>query len=149
MDERAYADVGENINRISETVRKHPQESYAAVVCAIQPEWIFLQYVSWDTGDAFTGVEKIIHETFLPCLFFRKTKTLSPIMGDLSTTPVKKSGLGLLSQVTSAKEKYLISQWGSTELIRSVTGGGAFSNADHLRHLSEERRDGKKDRDAA
>ena len=27
--------------------------------------------------------------------------------------------------------------------------GGAFSNADHLRTLGEERRDGKKDRDAS
>ena len=30
-----------------------------------------------------------------------------------------------------------------------MTVGGAFSNADHLRPLSEERRDGKKERDAA
>ena len=30
-----------------------------------------------------------------------------------------------------------------------MTGGGAFSNADHLRTLSEERRDGKKDQDVA
>ena len=28
-------------------------------------------------------------------------------------------------------------------------GGGAFSNAHHLRNLSEERRDGKKDQDVA
>ena len=35
------------------------------------------------------------------------------------------------------------------ELVRSVTGGGAFYYADHLRTLSEERRDGKKYRDAA
>ena len=30
-----------------------------------------------------------------------------------------------------------------------MTGGWAFSNAEHLRTLSEERRDGKKDRDVA
>ena len=32
-----------NISTISENVEKYPQGSYAAVVCAIQPEWIFLQ----------------------------------------------------------------------------------------------------------
>ena len=49
----------------------------------------------------------------------------------------------------SAQEKYSSSQRGSTELVWAVTGGGAFSNADHLRTIGEERRDGKKDRDAA
>ena len=35
------------------------------------------------------------------------------------------------------------------ELIWYVTGGGSFSNARHLRTLSEERRDRKKDWDTA
>ena len=48
----------------------------------------------------FSGVEKIIQETFLPRLFFRKAKTLSPIIEALSTMLVKKSGLGLLNTVT-------------------------------------------------
>ena len=34
-------------------------------------------------------------------------------------------------------------------MVRAVTGGGAFSNADHLWTISEEQRDGKKDRDVA
>ena len=62
---------------------------------------------------------------------------------------VKKYGLGILNPLTSAQEKYLISQRGSAELVRSVIKGGALSNANHLRTLSVERRDGKKYRDAA
>ena len=42
---------GKNINTISETAEKYPQESYAVVVRVIQLEWIFLQRVTWDTGD--------------------------------------------------------------------------------------------------
>ena len=61
--------------------------------------------------------------------------------------PVKKAGLGLLNTVTSAQENYLRSTKGSTELMRDVTGGGGLSNTDHLRTLSEERRDGKEARD--
>ena len=76
-------------------------------------------------------------------------KTLSPVVGALSTMPINKPRLGLLNTVTSAQEKYLIYTRGSTELVRAVTGGGELSNADHLRTLSEERRDGKKDRDVA
>ena len=62
---------------ISKIAGKYPQESYAEVVRSIQSEWIFLQRVTWDTGDEFAGVEKMIRETFLPRLFFGKTKTLT------------------------------------------------------------------------
>ena len=86
----------------------------------------------------------MIREIFLSRIFFGKTKPLSPISGALSKIPVKKSGLGLLNPVTSVKEKYLSSQWGSAELIWDVMGGGELSNADQLLALGEERRDGKK-----
>ena len=80
----------------------------------------------------------MIREPFLPRIFFRKKKTLSPVVGALSTMTVRKSGLGLLNPVTSAQEKYLISTGGSAELVQAVTGGGEFYNANHLRILSEE-----------
>ena len=66
-----------NINSISETAGEYPQESYSAVVRVIQPEWIFLQRVTWDTGDSFVVEEKMICETFLPRLFSKNTKNLS------------------------------------------------------------------------
>ena len=72
------------------------------------------------------GVEKMIRENFLPRLLFGKTKTLSPFVGALNTMPVKKAGLGLLNPVTSAQDKYLSSQRGSTELVRAVAGGVGF-----------------------
>ena len=115
------------------------------MVRAIQLKWIFLQSFTWYTGGAFAGVEKMIRDTFLSCLLFGKTKTLSTIVEALSTMTVKKSGLGVLNLVTSAQEKYLSSMWGSAKLVEAVTEGGAFSNADHLRILGEERRDVKKD----
>ena len=91
----------------------------------------------------------MIRETFLPRLFFEKTKTLSPIVGTLSTMNVNKYGLGILNAVTSAQGKYLRSQRGSVERVRAVTGGGAFSNAHQIQTLSEERRDRKKYREVA
>ena len=99
-------------------------------------------------GGAFAGGEKMIQENVLPRLFFGKTKTLSPIVGTLSTILIKVVGLGLLNPVTSVKEKYLSSQRGSAELIRAMTGGG-FSNAHHLYMLREERCDGQKDPEVA
>ena len=59
---------------------------------------------------------------------------------------VKKDRLGLLNPVTSAKVKYPSSQQASAELIWDVTGGGAFSNEDHLLALREERGDWHKNR---
>ena len=89
----------------------------------------------------------MICETFLHRLSFGNTENISPVVGTLSTMMVNKSGLGLLNTVTSYQENYLSSTRGSAELVRAVTGEGAFSNADHLWNLSEERRDRKKDRD--
>ena len=69
----------------------------------------------------------MIGETFLPRLFFGKTKTLSPAVGFISNMTVRKDGLVLLNPVTSAQEKYLSSTQGSAELIRAVSGGGGVS----------------------
>ena len=41
-----------NINTISKTMEKYAQESYSTVEFTIQSEWIFLQRVTWDTGNA-------------------------------------------------------------------------------------------------
>ena len=125
---------------------KYPQESYFAVARAIQSEWIFLQRVTWDTGDAFAGVEKMLRETFLPHIFFRNKKYLSPIVGYLSKLTFNKYELGIPNPVTSAKEKYLSSQWGITEPIYAVAGGGVLSNAGHLLALGEEMHDRQKNR---
>ena len=97
-----------NIHAFTKISGKYPQESYAAVVCSIQREWIFLQHVIKYLGQAFAGVGKGMQETSLPCAFFGKSKTFLPIEVTISTLPVKKSGLGLQTSVTSAAEKFTI-----------------------------------------
>ena len=67
-----------NITTIRNIAGKYPQEIYATVLCAIQSEWVFLKHVTCETGDAFVGVDKMIRETCLTCLFFENMKTLSP-----------------------------------------------------------------------
>ena len=94
-----------NICAITKMLGEYPQESYVAVVCVIQPEWIFLQRVKKDTGCAILGVEKILQENLLPCLFFGKSKYLPPIIGTLSMMTVKRAGLGLQDPVISANNK--------------------------------------------
>ena len=49
---------------------KYTQGSYAAVDRVVQLEWIFLQCVTKDTGQELTGMEKVLRENFLPCIFF-------------------------------------------------------------------------------
>ena len=63
--------------------------------------------------------------------------------------PVKKDGLGLLNLGMSENEKYPSSQRGSAELIWATTGGGAFSNIDHLLEIGEGMRDRQKHQDDA
>ena len=49
---------------------KCPQESYAAVAHVVQLEWIFLQCMTKEIAKDFTGLGKVLRETFLPCIFF-------------------------------------------------------------------------------
>ena len=99
------------------------------------------------TGQAFIGVEKVLRETFLPRLLFGKQKTLPPIVGDLSTFPVKKYGLFLQNPVTPAAEKYTGSLHVSYKLIGAVMDERDFSTADHLWAVKQERWDRKKYQD--
>ena len=127
---------------ITKMAGKYPKESYAAVVCAVQSEWIFFQSTPKDTGHVFAGVEKLLHKTFVPCIFFWKPKSLPPIVGTLSTILVKKSGLGLQYLVTPDNKKYLSLLRANSKLIGSVTGASKISTANHLLELREEWHDG-------
>ena len=57
-----------NIGTISKTAGKYTHESYAMMERTIQSEWIFMQCVSWDMGNAFAGVEDKLWKTFLTIL---------------------------------------------------------------------------------
>ena len=74
----------------------------------------------------------MLWETFFTHHLFGKSKYLSPIVGTLSMILFKKYGLGLLNPVTSENKEYLSLQCASTDMIRSMTGEGKFSNANHL-----------------
>ena len=67
-----------NIYNISETLGKYPQESYAAVVHAVKLEWIFLQLFTRIKGDVFTGVEKLLWETFLRAFYLENRNISHP-----------------------------------------------------------------------
>ena len=96
-----------------------------------------------NTRYAFARVEKLLRETFLPCLFFGKSKSPLLIVGTLSIILVKKDGLGLQNSVKSANEKLPSLQRVRMELIRDVTGEGKLLTADHLQTVKEERSEGK------
>ena len=106
-----------NICAITERDGKYPQDSYAAVVRVIKLENIFLKRVTKDAGHALEGMEKFLQETFLPHLFLEKSKSLPPIVGTLSTMPVKKAVLCLQGTVTSSNERYLSFLHASSDLI--------------------------------
>ena len=133
-----------NIYAVTKMAEKYHRESYATVVRAIQSEWKILQLVTKDMEHEFSGVEKVLQETFLPRLFLGKSKNLPPFVGTISTPKVNKSGLGLYNPVAQAEEKYTGLLCESYDLIGSVTGERELSNADHLWVVKEERRDGKK-----
>ena len=102
---------------------KYPQEKNAAVACDIQPVRIFLQRMTKDMGQEFEGLEKVMQETFLPRLYFVKSKTLPSVVISLITLLVNKSRLVLQNPVTSSEENYTSSLCASCDLVGGVTGG--------------------------
>ena len=93
----------------------------------------------------FAGVGKIQQESFLPRIFFGKSKTLPPVVGAISTFPLKKYGLGLQNPVTSSADKYTSFLCAIYKLIDIVMVERWFSTSDCLQEVKEERQDGKKD----
>ena len=101
---------------------KYPQESYSVVVQALQSECILFQYMTKDRVHTFAGVKELLQETFLHCLFFVNSKSLTSIVGTMIMVPVNKSGLGLQDPVTLANKKYLSLIHARCELIGAVKG---------------------------
>ena len=62
----------QNIEQPAKPWENIPVKVISMVVLAIKSEWIFLQLVTKNAGDAFAGVENMIRENFLPRLLFGK-----------------------------------------------------------------------------
>ena len=81
------------MHALVKTTEKYDQDSYAASARAVQSEWVSLQCMMKYMGQTFAGLEKVLQETFLPCLFFGKYKTLPSVIGYLNMLPLKRSGM--------------------------------------------------------
>ena len=108
---------------------------------------IFQRVKKKNTGYPFAGVEKLIQETLLPCLFSGKYKSIPTIIGTLSKIPVKKSGLILKNPVMSDNEKCLSSRRACSELIKVMNRKRKFTTSNHPQAVKEEMSDGRKTQD--
>ena len=86
--EYIYAVVNKKLDAIKGQLARYEMEKYTKhytesinhnLVNAVQPEWIFLQRVTWYRRDALAVVEKMIWETFLPRLFLERRKPPPPL----------------------------------------------------------------------
>ena len=118
---------------VTETVKKYLQDSYALADRVIQSEWIFFQPMKKDMGQAFAGLEKVMRGIYLPRLFFVISKTLPPVVVDLSTLSVNKFGLVLNNPMPSENDRYNSLIRASCNMIGAVTYKRVFSTADHIR----------------
>ena len=91
----------QNIYTISKSAGKYPQERYVMVLLVIQTCHKEYRRRVYGSGEDCPG-------NIFASTLFGKSKTLSPIVGTLTTILIKKAGLGLLDPVTSANKKWLI-----------------------------------------
>ena len=82
---------------------------------------------------------KVMRETFLPCLLFRKSKTRPPVVGSLSTFQLNKFGMGLRNPMMSEKDTDNSFLCAICELIGAVTGKQEFPTDDHIQAVKGDR----------
>ena len=87
--------------------------------------------------------EKVSAGNLFVSSFIQKIKTLPPVLGALSTLRVKKYRLGLQNHLASSAEKYNSLLHARCELIGTANGKKAFSTANHIWAVKEDRRDSK------
>ena len=85
----------------------------------------------------------MLQEIFFPFLFFGRSNPFPPVVGALSTLPVKKSGKGQQKPVTSSEDKYTSLLHASYGLIGAVRGKRGFPTDDHIQAVKEKHRDEK------
>ena len=81
------------------------------------------------------------------CLVFSSEIQIPPLRIISKYNAGHKIRTGTLESIDVSSVKKLSSTGGSAELVQAMTGGGAFSNADHIRTLTEKQLYRKKDRD--
>ena len=113
----------------------------------IQSEWVFIRRVTWDIGDLFTVVEKMIRENIFASSFLRKYENPLPRRRSSKYDFGQEiwTGTPTSSDVGSGEVLKLHTRERITDTGRDRRGGG-FSNSYHLWTLSEEQRDRKESR---
>ena len=107
-----------------------------------------MQCITWDTGDAFAGVDKMIRETF--CLVFSPERQKpSPHCRRSSYNAYQDIWTGTPESSNIRKGEVPKLSAGKRGTNLAVTGGGELSNANHLQTLGEKRHDRQRDMEVA
>ena len=114
---------------------KHPQSAYAGLQKSLKQEWAFVQQVTPGIGDAFSPVETVLKDTFVPALF----KGLGDGVPEIGVTrlPVKQDRLDLPDPSHTAPENWTASCVITGHLVAALRGQVEFRTADHLSCLRE------------
>jgi hypothetical protein len=136
------------IKKLSKVALRYPQTAYAGLAKSLQSEWMYLQRVTDQCGDAFAPIDKAIEEDFLPALFGAKMEDTAA-MRPLLALSVRRAGLGIPVPSTAARQCYDTSKACTGELVRSLVDCKPLNVLAYMAENSEKRLAARKTRGAA
>jgi len=103
-------------------VVRHPQAALAGLTRSLQQEWLFVQRVVPGIRDAFTPIEEVIAEEFIPALVGDPSANCR-LLRRLMVLPGKRGGMGLPNPVLTADPSYSASVEVTQTLTQALTQG--------------------------
>ena len=114
---------------LSGVARKHLHSDYAGLQKSLQQEWVFVQQVTPDIGDAFRPVNTALTDSIIPA-FFQGVGELIP--GRLVTRlPVKQIGVDLPDPTMKAPENCTVSCFITRKNVAALRGPEDFRTVYH------------------
>ena len=115
------------VHALAKAAVQYPQTAYAGLCKSLQSEWLYLQRVLPNCGEAFAPLESAIREQFLPALLGEK-HAIGDELRLITQLGVKAAGLGILNPVTTAVDNYTSSHSITEPASDSLLSSAPFGN---------------------
>lgn len=126
------------VRALAKAAVQYPQTAYAGLCKSLQSEWLYLQRVLPECGEAFAPLEQTIRERFLPALVGEKDAP-GEALRLLTRLGVKSAGLGILDPTLTAETNHASSLALTNLATDSLLSSAPLSVATHQSHARERR----------
>ena len=120
----------EELGKLSNIARTHPQAAYSAFVHAIRGKWHYLARTVPDIQDLLLPLEKAVRQVFIPALTGRAAP--GDLERELLSLPPRLGGLGLVNPVTTADSEHQASLHLTSALVCLLAQQGSVMDTNRV-----------------